>query len=63
MSRKQSWRVKWILRKKKSFTKLGHALPVSGVCQSEEQQVKETGKLSLQSLTDVALNWLPGGLS
>lgn len=40
-----------------------HALPVRGVCQSEEQEVKETGELPLQSLTDVALNWLPGALS
>lgn len=50
-------------KKKNLLTILGHALPVSGVCQLEEQQVKETGKLSLQSLTDVALNWLPGALS
>lgn len=50
-------------KKKNLLTILGHALPVSGVCQSEEQEVEETGELSLQSLTDVALNWLPGALS
>lgn len=47
--------------KKNLLTILGHTLPVSGVCQSEEQEVKETGELSLQSLTDV--NWLPGAMS
>lgn len=48
--------------KKKTFNNIG-TLPVSGVCQSEEQEVKETGELSLQSLTDVALNWVPGAVS
>lgn len=35
--------------------------PVSGVRQSEEQEVKEAGELSLQSLTDMVLQflWLP----
>lgn len=63
MLRKQSLRVTCILKKKNLLTILEHALPVSGVCQSEEQEVKETGELPLQSLTDVALNWLPGALS
>lgn len=40
-----------------------HTLPVSGVGQSEEDEVKESGELSLQSLTDMIVRRLPGALS
>lgn len=40
-----------------------YTLPVSGVGQPEEEEVKESGELSLQSLTDVIVRRLPGALS